>query len=365
MSGPATAAQATEARVTEARVTEARGAAGPSPAEVTEVRAFNRFYTNVIGVLHGMYLDTPYTLTESRLLYEIVNRGTAEVSWLRQALDIDAGYLSRVLTRFESDGLVTRHRSAADARRQDIRATDAGRAAVAQLDERAVAQVGALLGGVDRGRLLDAMRVITEVLAPPGEPPARERAVALRPLAGGDLGWVLQRHGTLYAAEFGWDASFEDFCAAIIGDYPALRDRAPGRAAGWIAEVNGVPAGSVFCVPDADAPQASGPDGRMPHEDGPDAGAPEADAPAGDQVARLRLLLVEPWARGLGLGAALVTRCLDFARAAGYQRIVLMTYDQLAAARRVYQAAGFTLDHEHPEDAFGQHMMCQTWSRGL
>src|SRR6185437_2174996 len=296
----------------------------------------------VIGVLHGMYLDTPYTLTESRLLYEIVNRGTAEVSWLRQALDIDAGYLSRVLTRFESDGLVTRHRSAADARRQDIRATDAGRAAVVQLDERAVVQVGALLGGVDRGRLLDAMRVITEVLAPPGERPAGERAVALRPLAAGDLGWVLQRHGTVYAAEFGWDATFEDFCAPIVGEYPALRDRAPGRAAGWIAEVNGVPAGSVFCVPDAGA-----------------------GGPAGDQVARLRLLLVEPWARGLGLGVALVARCLDFARAAGYQRIVLLTYDQLAAARRVYQAAGFTLDHEHPEDAFGQHMMCQTWSRDL
>jgi DNA-binding MarR family transcriptional regulator len=355
MSGPATAAQLTEARVTDTRVTDTRGTAGPTPAEVTAVRAFNRFYTKVIGVLHGMYLDTPYTLTESRLLYEIVNRGTAEVSWLRQALDIDAGYLSRVLTRFESDGLVTRHRSAADARRQDIRATDAGRAAVVQLDERAVVQVGALLGGVDRGRLLDAMRVITEVLAPPGERPAGERAVALRPLAAGDLGWVLQRHGTVYAAEFGWDATFEDFCAPIVGEYPGLRDRAPGRAAGWIAEVNGVPAGSVFCVPDASAPHA-GP---------PGAGLLGAGAPAGDQVARLRLLLVEPWARGLGLGVALVARCLDFARAAGYQRIVLLTYDQLAAARRVYQAAGFTLDHEHPEDAFGQHMMCQTWSRDL
>jgi len=358
MSGPATAAQLTEARVTDTRVTDTRGTAGPTPAEVTAVRAFNRFYTKVIGVLHGMYLDTPYTLTESRLLYEIVNRGTAEVSWLRQALDIDAGYLSRVLTRFESDGLVTRHRSAADARRQDIRATDAGRAAVVQLDERAVVQVGALLGGVDRGRLLDAMRVITEVLAPPGERPAGERAVALRPLAAGDLGWVLQRHGTVYAAEFGWDATFEDFCAPIVGEYPALRDRAPGRAAGWIAEVNGVPAGSVFCVPDA-------PDAGGHHASAPDAGASETGAPAGDQVARLRLLLVEPWARGLGLGAALVARCLDFARAAGYQRIVLLTYDQLTAARRVYQAAGFTLDHEHPEDAFGQHMMCQTWSRPL
>src|ERR1700754_4537393 len=166
MTGPATAAPRTT---------------GPTPAQVTQVRAFNRFYTNVIGVLRDMYLDTPYTLTESRLLYEIARQGSVEASWLRQALDIDAGYLSRVLTRFESDGLVTRHRSAADARRQEIRATDAGRGAMAELD---------------------AMEVITEVLGPPGQ-----RAVTLRPLAAGDLGWVLQRHGTVYAAEFGWDAS--------------------------------------------------------------------------------------------------------------------------------------------------------------
>lgn len=324
MTGPATAAPRTT---------------GPTQAQVTQVRAFNRFYTNVIGVLHDMYLDTPYTLTESRLLYEIARHGTVEASWLRQALDIDAGYLSRVLSRFESEGLVTRQRSATDARRQEISATDAGRDAVAQLDERAAVQIGALLGGVDCGRLLDAMRVITEVLGPPERP-----AVTLRPLTAGDLGWVLQRHGTVYAAEFGWDASFEDFCAQIIGEYPALRDRFPGRAEGWIAEVNGVPAGSVFCVPDGDEP---------------------AGASGGEPRARLRLLLVEPWARGLGLGARLVARCLDFAREAGYADIVLLTYDQLAAARRIYQAAGFTLDREHEEDAFGHRMMCQTWSRAL
>jgi DNA-binding MarR family transcriptional regulator/GNAT superfamily N-acetyltransferase len=309
--------------------------AGPTQAQVTQVRAFNRFYTNVIGVLHDMYLDTPYTLTESRLLYEIAKHGTVEVSWLRQALDIDAGYLSRVLSRFESEGLVTRHRSAADARRQEIRATDAGRGAVSQLDERAAVQIGALLGGVDRGRLLDAMRVITEVLGPPGQ-----ATVTLRPLAAGDLGWVLQRHGTVYAAEFGWDATFEDFCARIIAEFPALRDSSPGRAEGWIAEVNGVSAGSVFCVPDT-------------------------GTPGNETTARLRLLLVEPWARGLGLGRRLVDHCLDFARQAGYADIVLLTYDQLAAARRVYQAARFTLDSEHPEEAFGQRMMCQTWSRSL
>src|SRR5262249_32207315 len=160
--------------------------------------------------------------------------------------------------------------------------------------------------------LLDAMRVITEVLGPPEQP-----VVTLRPLTGGDLGWVLQRHGTVYAAEFGWDATFEDFCAQIIGEYPALRDRFPGRAEGCIAEVDGAPAGSVFCVPDS-------------------------EELASEPRARLRLLLVEPWARGLGLGAKLVDQCLDFARQADYADIVLLTYDQLAAARRIYQAAGFT-----------------------
>jgi DNA-binding MarR family transcriptional regulator/GNAT superfamily N-acetyltransferase len=313
--------------------------AGPTQAQVAQVREFNRFYTNVIGVLHDMYLDTPHNLTESRLLFEIARLGTVEVSLLRRALDIDAGYLSRVLGRFESDGLVTRHRSAADARRQEIRATKAGRAAVAELDARAASQVGALLSEVDCGPLLDAMQVITRALRrTSGAAGDAAPEVTLRPLEIGDLGWILRRHGVLYAAEFGWDASFEGFCAQIVAEYVTLRDRHPGRAAAWIAEVDGVPAGSVCCVPD-----------------GPDGGT----------TARLRLLLVEPGARGRRLGAALVDRCLDFARAAGYTGIVLLTYDQLGAARRVYQAAGFTLDGEHQEDAFGQHMKSQTWSRPL
>jgi DNA-binding MarR family transcriptional regulator/GNAT superfamily N-acetyltransferase len=333
--------------------TAAPPAAGPTPAEVAPVRAFNRFYTNVIGALQNMYLDTPYTLTESRLLFEAARHGTAGVPELRRALDIDAGYLSRVLSRFEADGLVTRHRSAADARRQEIRVTEAGRAAVAELDTRAAAQISALLGGVDVAPLLAAMRVITEALGqqPPAagqQPPPTgqqspaagdggraERTVTLRPLRGGDLGWILQRHGTLYAAEFGWDATFEGFCAQITGEYATLRQTRPDRTEGWIAEVDGVPAGSVCCVPDSAA------------------------------TARLRLLLVEPWARGLGLGARLVGQCLDFAHQAGYADIVLLTYGELAAARRIYQAAGFTLDSEHPEEAFGQPLTAQSWSRPL
>lgn len=318
--------------------------AGPTSAQVAQVRAFNRFYTNVIGVLHGMYLDSPYTLTEGRLLFEIARHGNVEVSWLRQALDIDAGYLSRVLSRFEAESLVTRHRSEADARRQEIRVTDAGRAAMAELDRRAARQIGVLLRGTDRGRLLDAMRVITDELGQPGEndavreTPVREtaaRVVTLRPPTPGDLGWVLQRHAAVYAAEFDWDASFEAVCARIIAGYTTYRDDSPDRAAGWIAEVDGTPAGSVFCVPDSET------------------------------TARLRLLLVEPWARGLGIGARLVAECLGFARDAGYDDIALWTYDRLVAARKIYQAAGFTLASEYPDNAFGHRMMSQTWTRPL
>jgi DNA-binding MarR family transcriptional regulator/GNAT superfamily N-acetyltransferase len=345
------------------------GAADPTAVQVAQVRAFNRFYTNVIGVLHGPYLDSPFTLTEGRLLFEIARQDAVEVSDLRRALDIDAGYLSRVLTRFEAESLVTRHRSATDARRQEIRATGQGRAAAADLDRRSAGQIAMLLQGTDCDRLLDAMGVIAAELGRIGRPgesttiasqttgaaataledtaledtgledTAAETAappvVTLRPPTLGDLGWVLHRHATVYAAEFGWDARFEDLCARIIAEYTTLRDTHPDRTVGWIAEVDGIPAGSVFCVPDSET------------------------------TARLRLLLVEPSARGLGLGARLVGQCLQFAREMGYADITLWTYDRLAAARKVYQAAGFTLASEYPDDAFGHRMMSQTWSRPL
>ena len=312
--------------------------ADPTAAQVAQVRAFNRFYTNVIGVLHGLYLDSPYTLTEGRLLFEIASRDSVEVSELRRTLDIDAGYLSRVLTRFEAESLVTRHRSPGDARRQEIRITEAGRAAKLELDRRSAAQIAVVLEGADCDRILDAMSVITQELgqsAANGDAGPGARAVTLRPVGLGDLGWVLHQHATVYNAEFGWDASFEELCARIIGEYSSLRDAHPDRTAGWIAEVDGRPAGSVFCVPDSET------------------------------TARLRLLLVEPWARGNGLGAKLVAQCLQFARDVGYTDITLWTYDRLAAARKVYQAAGFTLASEYSDHAFGYPMMSQTWSRPL
>lgn len=296
--------------------------------QVAAVRAFNRFYTNVIGLLNGMYLDMPYSLTEARLLFELSRRDVTGVADLRRELDVDAGYLSRVLARFEAGGLLARQRSEADARRRDITLTSEGRAAAAELDGRSARQIGELLAGVDRRRLLSAMREISELLGRP-----RARTVVLRPPATGDLGWVLQRHGTVYAEEFGWNSDFETWVAAIVAEY--LRAGNPERQAGWIAEVDGMAAGSVFCVPEDDT------------------------------TARLRMLLVERWARGLGVGSRLVGEVLRFARGAGYKRIVLSTYDVLVDAGRLYRAAGFTVVSEERERAFGHDLTAQAFARDL
>ncbi len=301
-------------------------------AAVAAVRGFNRFYTNVIGLLRGKYLDTPYSLTEARLLFELAQREASEVTDLRRTVDIDPGYLSRILARFETDGLITRQRSAADARRQVIQLTGTGRSAVAGLDARSAEQTRDMLTGVrddDRRRLLDAMRVITESLT---ESP-RPRGYLLRAPQPGDMGWVVQRNAAVYAAEFGWDTSYEALVARIVADYVDNRD--PEAEAAWIAEVDGTPAGCVFCV--------------------------RVNA----TTARLRLLLVEPWARGLGIGSRLVEEVLRFARQAGYAQITLWTNDVLADARRIYQRAGFTLDNESHHHSFGKDLTGQNWSRRL
>ena len=301
-------------------------------AAVAAVRGFNRFYTNVIGLLRGKYLDTPYSLTEARLLFELAQREASEVTDLRRTVDIDPGYLSRILARFETDGLITRQRSAADGRRQVIQLTGNGRSAVAGLDARSAEQTRDMLTGVrddDRRRLLDAMHVITESLT---ESP-RPRGYLLRAPQPGDMGWVVQRNAAVYAAEFGWDTSYEALVARIVADYVDNRD--PEAEAAWIAEVDGTPAGCVFCV--------------------------RVNA----TTARLRLLLVEPWARGLGIGSRLVEEVLRFARQAGYAQITLWTNDVLADARRIYQRAGFTLDNESHHHSFGKDLTGQNWSRRL
>ena len=292
------------------------------PDPVTAVRDFNRFYTRVIGVLTDGLLHTPYSLTEARVIFELAQRDRTEVTALRRDLGLDAGYLSRMLARFEADGLVTRDTSADDARRRVVRLTGAGRAAYADLDRRSAAEIADLLRpipGADQDRLLAAMGAVRTVLS--GARPD----VTLREPGPGDLGWVVARHGALYAAEYGWGAGFEALVARIVADFVDHRD--PARERGWIAVAGGVPVGSVFCV--------------------------RAD----ETTAKLRLLLVEPSARGAGLGHRLVGECVAYARAAGYTAMTLWTNEVLTAARRIYAAAGFERIDSHDGE--------ETWRRAL
>jgi DNA-binding MarR family transcriptional regulator/GNAT superfamily N-acetyltransferase len=303
-----------------------------APERIDAVRAFNRFYTRVLGLLDEGLVRTSYSLTEARVLFEIAQTDRVGVAELRGSLDLDPGYLSRILARFEADGLVLRERSAEDGRRQVIRLTVTGREAFGSLDASSSEAVADLLGSVsagDQARLLDSMRTIERVLSRA----ARPTEVTLRPLRAGDLGWVVQRHGVLYAEEYGWDETFEALVARIVADYVDARD--PARDNAWVAEADGERVGCVFCV----------------HKD--------------QRIAQLRLLLVEPSARGMGVGSRLVDACVDFARAAGYREMVLWTNSVLDAARRIYQRAGFELIDEEPNPAFGQQLTAQHWGRAL
>jgi len=298
---------------------------------VDAVRQFSRFYTNSIGLLHEGLLDTPYSLTEGRVIFELAQRDSTEVAELRRTLDVDAGYMSRILARFEDDGLVTRERAHADARRQVISLTRKGRAAFKTLDKRSATEIRELLEPVSRAnrdQLVEALRTVELLL---GDEPHGD--VRLRQPGAGDYGWVAERHGALYAAEYGWDETFEGLVASIVGAFAQEHD--PRRERGWIAELDGVRVGCVFCVRKT------------------------------DDVAQLRILLVEPSARGAGVGTKLVNACIDFARAAGYRELVLWTNDVLHAARRVYERAGFRLVDEAPHHAFGHDLVEQNWSLPL
>jgi DNA-binding MarR family transcriptional regulator/GNAT superfamily N-acetyltransferase len=300
-----------------------------------EIRAFNRFYTKVIGVLGEGLLRTPYSLTEARIIFELAARGTSEVPDLRHMLDLDGGYLSRILARFEADGLVTRARSKTDRRRQVVALTPRGNDVFCMLDQRAADEAHTLVSAhtpEEQRRLLDAMRAIRDVLDP-GSERWQSTPLVLRPPHPGEFGWVIQRHGELYAREFGWDQSFEVLVARVVADFAARYDSARERA--WIADVNGTAGGCVFCVRKE------------------------------DKVAQLRLLLVEPAARGSGVGSRLVDECLAFARAAGYEEIVLWTNDVLEGARRLYERAGFELRQEDPHHSFGHDLVGQIWGRPL
>jgi DNA-binding MarR family transcriptional regulator/GNAT superfamily N-acetyltransferase len=299
---------------------------------VDEVRAFNRFYTNVIGALRGDLLGVGYSLTEARVIFELAQHEAVEVADLRRTLEIDPGYLSRILARFEGSDLVSRDRSSEDRRRHVVHLTPEGRSTFHTLDDRANAEVRELLarlGEPEHSRLLGAMRAIREILGDA----SRSDHYVLRPPGPGDYGWIVHRHGALYAQEYGWDETFEALVARVLADYVEHRD--PKREAGWIAEVDGEPVGCVFCVRSTDT------------------------------TAKLRLLLVEPTARGMGIGSRLVAECVRFALRSGYRDMVLWTNDVLHDARRIYERAGFELVEEEPHHSFGHDLVGQTWRLDL
>ncbi|TCT13690.1 MarR family transcriptional regulator with acetyltransferase activity [Tepidamorphus gemmatus] len=303
------------------------------PDPVPAVRRFTRFYTRRIGLLNGSLLDSPFTLSEARVLFEIANRDRVSASDLTSDLGLDPGYLSRMLKRFESRGLVDRRPSADDGRRRDLRLTAAGQAAFARLDEgsrRQVAEILSSLNAIDRRRLVEALETVEFLL---GGGAAISEPYILRPHRPGDMGHIVSRHGALYAREYGWDETFEALVAEIVASF--IRNFDPKRERCWIAERGGAILGSIFLIRES------------------------------DEVARLRLLYVEPAARGLGLGRRLVAECLAFARSCGYRRVTLWTNDILHAARRIYQAEGFRLVREEPHHSFGKDLVGQYWELEL
>jgi DNA-binding MarR family transcriptional regulator/N-acetylglutamate synthase-like GNAT family acetyltransferase len=301
-----------------------------TPSRIAEVRAFNRFYTRRLGMLGTGLLGTSHTLPQARVLYELGQQPVTSVGDLKSSLDLDAGYVSRLLAALEESGLIERRPSPTDARRQEVRLTDTGAAAFEQLDERSKQEIRELLERLsdeDQRRVLEAMRALEDAWAP------RRRSFTLRSPQPGDLGWVIGRHGALYTREYGWDGSFEVLVARIVADYAERGESA--RERGWIADVAGAPAGCVFCM----------------RKD--------------DETAQLRLLLVEPDARGMGIGARLVEQCVQFAEQAGYRRLTLWTQSILEDAIRLYRRAGFTLDAEEPHHSFGRDLVAQTWALSL
>ena len=296
---------------------------------VGEVRRFNRFWTRQIGVLREGYLESPFSLTEVRVFYELAHREETTAGELGEELGLDAGYLSRILSGFQKHGLIRKRPSEADGRRRLLRLTERGRGAFAPLEARSRSEIGAMLGGMSiagQERLVEAMRAIERLLSFRPDPAV---PYLLRPPQPGDMGWVVHRHGVLYAREYGWDERFEALVAGIVAKFIQQYDPRVERC--WIAERDGEVVGCVFLVRES------------------------------EEVAKLRLLLVEPEARGLGIGSRLVEECIRFARQAGYLKITLWTNDVLNSARRIYEAMGFQLVHEKPHRSFGHDLVGQTW----
>lgn len=299
---------------------------------VAAVRRFNRFYTQKIGVLQEGLLDSAFSLAEARVLYELAHRKNPIARELERELRLDPGYLSRILRGFQRRGLIGRSASSADRRRRELSLTAAGRAAFAPLDDAARAEIGALLESLPEPaqcRAVASMQAIERLLDAATQP----QEIVLRQHRPGDIGWVAARHGVLYAEEYGFDASFEALVAEIAAAF--VKSYQPARERCWIAERDGVPLGSVFLVRHS------------------------------DETGKLRLLLVEPSARGLGLGRRLVAECVEFARAAGYRTLELWTQSILVAARNIYAAAGFRLVKEEAHRSFGQDLIGEHWELSL
>lgn len=307
--------------------TELRSAVPPE--QIAAVRAFSRFYTRFVGALNEGLLSSPYTLTEARVIYELASRGRADGVTLSTDLGLDPGYLSRVISRLSEQGIVTRSASPDDGRVKSLALSDAGTATYAQLNAASNAQVEralAALSSDERARLQAAMHTIRTVL---GEPARDAQPYVLRPPHAGDLGWVVQRHGAIYAEEYHWDMRFEGLVAEIVSTF--VRNFDPQRERCWIAERDGENVGSVFLVKKTDT------------------------------TAQLRMLLVEPRARGLGIARRLVRECERFARQVGYGEIVLWTNSILTSARHIYETEGYVLIDEAPHESFGHALVGQHW----
>ncbi len=305
----------------------------PETDRIDAVRRFNRFYTQKIGVLQSGLLDSAFSLTEGRVLYELAHRKNTTASDLIRDLGLDAGYLSRILRRFKKSGYVTKTRSDVDGRQSHLAFTPKGLEAFRPLDRRSHDQIFGLLKSLpasEQDRLVKSMETIEALLSPRASSPT---PYSLRPHRPGDIGWVVHRHGVLYAQEYGFDETFEalvaDICAQFIRSYDAKRARC------WIAEKDGEIVGSVFMVKQS------------------------------AKVTKLRLLLVEPKARGLGIGHKLIDECITFARFAGYRKITLWTNNVLHAARHLYEDGGFIMRGQERHHSFGKELIGETWELEL
>ena len=305
------------------------------PAAVKAIRQFNRFYTRRVGVLDP-YLGSDMSLTDVRVLYELAHREAPVASEIGKDLHLDGGYLSRILRRFEAQGWLVREPDARDARQSLLRLTEAGHQAFAPLQQKSRDEAAALLAGLtpsQQAQVLDAMGTVQALLDPSVHVPAKPMTAVLRDPAPGDIGWVIQQHGEIYAREYGWNREFEALVAEIGAQF--LRKFQPAWERCWIAELNGERVGAVFVVRKSAT------------------------------TAQLRMLILSPKARGLGLGARLTDECIAFARSKGYKKMVLWTNSCLAAARGIYAARGFKLVKSEPYEGFGQQLVGETWELKL